>query len=429
MIRLKSTWFPFMLMGFILLCARDVGAIPLDISGIVFQDANANGRLDADERTLPQVVLSDGVQVVRSDRWGRYHLSTENSRVLYVSLPGEYQAKGDFFEPLRTHHNGDIIDFPLVKHPWSDTFSFLFFTDSHVTSGEKYNAVAGMKAAVADMNRQKNVVLTISGGDLIMDALRACESEARDQYELYRELVSSLKVPLFNAIGNHELYGIYLEGVGKDSCVVQEEDPFYGVGLYRQYLGPDYYSFSWGPYHFVVLNTMGVVKIRNALGDTVRTYYGTVDSLQLEWLRKDLQMVPAEAPIILVGHIPLLTAAHTFEGYSDYQVINHDLDDPEAKSYTHVVSNSSEVVNEVLGDRRLILALAGHHHHYEVDRWADSQHDATFVVGGSICGQWWAGDRRINGSTWPEGYVLVTLEDGRLKELRYISYDWKGYKE
>lgn len=411
-----------------LLCARDVGAVSLNISGIVFEDTNANGRLDADERPLPQVVLSDGNQVVRADQWGRYRLSTESSRVLSVSLPGDYLANGDFFEQLRAHHNEDVVDFPLIKHDWSDSFSFLFFTDSHVTPEEKFDAVAGMKAAVHHMNGQR-AAFAVSGGDLIMDALRACESEARDQYELYQKLVSSLNVPLFNAIGNHELYGIYLEGVGKDSCIVDEDDPLYGVGLYCEYLGPDYYSFNWGPYHFVVLNTVGVTKVRNTQGDTVRTYYGTVDSLQLNWLRKDLQMVATEAPIVLVGHIPFITAAHTFEGYNGYQVINYDLDDPEAESYTHVISNTSQVINSVLGDRRVILALAGHHHHYEVDRWADSQHDATFVIGGSICGQWWAGDRRIAGSTWPEGYVLVDLKEGRLEHLRYISYGWKGYKE
>jgi hypothetical protein len=285
-----------------------------------------------------------------------------------------------------------------------------------------------MRAAVAHMNRQK-AVLAISGGDLIMDALRACESEARAQYELYRELTFSLEMPLFNTIGNHELYGVYLEGVGADSCIVQEDDSLYGVGLYREYLGPEYYSFNYGPYHFVLLNTIGLTKVRNSQGDTVRTYYGTVDSLQMEWLRQDLQMVPAEAPIIFIGHIPFITAAHTFEGYSKYQVINYELDDPEAESYTHVVSNTSEVINEILGDRSLILALAGHHHHYEVNRWADSQHDASFVVGGSISGQWWQGDRRIDGSSWPEGYLLVHLNDGRLEDLEYISFNWKGYKE
>lgn len=423
----KIGWFSGPLIG-LLLCVQGLGAVPLDISGIVFEDANANGRLDADESTLPHVVLSDGMGVVLTDEWGRYRLSTESSRVLFVSLPGEYLAHNDFFEQLRAHHNGDIIDFPLVKHPWSDTFSFLFFTDSHVTPAEKYNAVAGLQAAVDHMNGQKAAFI-ISGGDLIMDALRACEDKSRAQYRIYQELISQLRVPLFNALGNHELFGIYLEGVGDDPCVVEEDDPLYGVGLYREYLGPDYYSFNYGSYHFVILNTIGVTKVRNSEGDTVRTYYGTVGPKQLEWLKKDLEMVPDEASIVLVSHIPFVSIGLTFAGYNQWQIVNYKLDDPEAISYTHVVNNASQVINEVLADRRVILALAGHHHNYEVTRWTTNEHDMTFVTGGAISGGWWRGDHRIAGSSWPEGYVLVNLREGRLEDLRYISYGWRGYKE
>jgi hypothetical protein len=409
--------------------AQGAHAAPTAISGIVFQDANENGRLDAGEQALPGVVLSDGVQVIQTDRWGRYRLETDDSRTLSVSLPGEYRAVGDFYTSLRDHHHGDIIDFPLVEHGCGDDFSFLFFTDSHVTHWEKFNAVAGMKAAVDHMNDQQGIELVISGGDLIMDALHVCEPESRRQFELYRELVEELKFPLFNTVGNHELYGVYLEGVGGDSCIVGEDDELYGTGLYREYLGPDHYSFNWGPYHFIILNTISLTRRLNDEGDTVRVYYGNVSADQVVWMKEDLAHVPPEEPVILVSHIPFVTAVHTFEGYGEYQAINYRLEDPEARSYTHAVSNASQVINEVLAGHRFILALAGHHHHYEVVRWEDNRHDARFVLGGSISGQWWQGDRRIAGSSWAEGYLRVSLKNTMVDDLEYISYDWKGYKE
>jgi len=409
--------------------ARDASAAPIAISGIVFHDHDENGRLDAGEHALPQVVLSDGMQVIRTDRWGRYRIETDDSRVLFVSLPGEYRSVGEFFENLRDHHNGDIVDFPLIEHGCGEELSFLFFTDSHVTDREKFNAVAGMKAAVAHMNEQKGIELILSGGDLIMDALRVCEPECREQYELYRELTAELNRPLFNTVGNHELYGVYLEGAGDDPCIVEEDDVLYGPGLYHEYFGPDHYSFNWGPYHFMVLNTISLTRGINAQGDTVRVYYGNVSADQVVWMGEDLAHVPPGTPIILISHIPFVTAVHTLEGYGDYQTINYRLEDSEARSYTHVVSNASQVINEVLAGHRFILALAGHHHHYEVVRWEDHQHNARFVLGGSICGQWWQGDRRIAGSTWPEGYLRVWLRDGEVSDLQYISYGWKGYKE
>jgi hypothetical protein len=408
--------------------ARGVNAIVLDISGIVFQDSNENGQRDRGEEALQGVVVSDGVEVVTTDGEGRYRLRTEDSRVLFVSLPGNYHTHGDFYEHLRGYSDGDTIDFAMLKHAFCDEVSFLFFTDSHVTPREKYNAVAGMKSAVAHMNGQ-DASLVISGGDLIMDALRVCEPESRQQYTLYQELTSELKMPLFNTPGNHELFGVYLDGVGEDPCVVAENDPLYAAGLYHEYLGPDYYSFNWGPYHFMVLNTIGLTRVRTEEGDTVRVYYGNVGPDQIAWMKKDLAAIPLEAPIILVSHIPFMTAVHTFEGYGQYQSINYRLEDPEARSYTHVVSNASEVINQVLADRHLILALAGHHHHHEQVRWAASEHDALFVLGGSVAGQWWQGDRRIAGSTWPEGYLKVRLKNKQVGDLQYISFNWTGYKE
>ena len=424
-----SAIFFMVLSAIITIDARDADAAPVAISGIVFRDSNENVRLDADDRALPEVVLSDGVQVIQTDRWGRYRLETDDTRILWVSLPAEYRSAGDFYEHLGDHHNGDIVDFPLIEHRCGDDFSFLFFTDSHVTDREKFNAVAGMKAAVAHMNDQKGIELVISGGDLIMDALRACEPESRRQYDLYQKLVGKLNFPLFNTVGNHEHFGVYLEGVGDDSCIVSEDDQLYGAGLYREYFGPDHYSFNWGPYHFMVLNTISLTRMLNSEGDTVRVYYGNVSADQVAWMREDLTHVLPETPVILISHIPFLTAVHTFEGYGEYQASNYHLEDPQARSYTHVVSNASEVINEVLAEHRFILALAGHHHHYEVVRWEDNRHDARFVLGGSICGQWWQGDRRIAGSTWPEGYLRVDLKDKNVGDLQYISYDWKGYKE
>jgi len=418
-----------LLSAMVVLGGRAANAVPVDISGTVFQDTNQNGRRDSREPGLSGVILSDGVEVVRTDGDGHYHLRSQDSRVLFVCLPGDYRSNGDFFEHMGSHRDGDEIHFPMLRHPACDQVSFLFFTDSHVTPREKFNAVAGMKAAVAHMNAQQGVDLVISGGDLIMDALRVCEPESRQQYGLYQELSGELIFPLFNAIGNHENYGVYLDGVGEDPCIVEEDDGLYGAGLYRELLGPDYYSFNWGSYHFMVLNTIGLTRVLNDEGDTVRTYYGNVSSDQISWMSQDLAHVPPETPVILIGHIPFMTAVHTFEGYHEYQTIHYDLSEPETGSYTHVVSNASQVINEILAGHRFILALAGHHHHYEVVHWADSQHDATFVLGGSICGQWWQGDRRIAGSTWPEGYLRVRLKNKKVDNLQYISFDWKGYKE
>jgi hypothetical protein len=76
----------------------------------------------------------------------------------------------------------------------------------------------------------------------------------------------------------------------------------------------------------------------------------------------------------------------------------------------------------------LKLVLAGHYHPCEEVHWKTSEHDALFVVGGSVSGAWWRGDRSAGASSWPEGFTLVEV-DGENFETLYISYDWKGTEE
>ncbi|TET66230.1 MAG: hypothetical protein E3J45_06865, partial [Candidatus Zixiibacteriota bacterium] len=308
------------------------------------------------------------------------------------------------------------------------TVKFVFFTDPHLPPEPKYNAIAGMQSAIKHMNAQKPVFF-ISGGDLIDDAERACEPEARKRFDLYRRLSGGFNAPLFNSIGNNDNYGIYLEGVGGDTCIVSEEDSSYGPGMYREYFGPDYYSFNYGEYHFIVFNTVSITWTVASSGDTVRTYYGNISQQQIDWAKKELQHVSKETPIILVGHIPFMTQMPMFFGYRESQIIAYDLENPKLKSFKHAVGNTAEIINELFADYNVVLALAGHHHIYEVTHWADQEHSAYFIVGGAVCGGWWRGDRELKGSSWPEGYLLVTLKQGELEHFEYISYGWKGYEE
>ena len=46
--------------------------------------------------------------------------------------------------------------------------------------------------------------------------------------------------------GNHDHYGIIRSRSHADSA-----NPLYDRGMYRQYLGPDYYSFTYGGVHLI----------------------------------------------------------------------------------------------------------------------------------------------------------------------------------
>ncbi|UCD56181.1 MAG: hypothetical protein JSV16_10090, partial [Candidatus Hydrogenedentota bacterium] len=158
--------------------------------------------------------------------------------------------------------------------------------------------------------------------------------------------------------------------------------------------------------------------------DGAMTYYGFIDSEQLEWLRKDLAQIGRSKPVILVSHIPTINALASAVGLETEFVSTPTGE----KRLKHQVGNFQQILGEILKGYNFRLALAGHYHTYEEVRWKDNEHDALFVVGGSICGDWWRGDRIVGYSSWPEGFTLIKV-DGEKFNVSYIPYGWEGVEE
>lgn len=192
----------------------------------------------------------------------------------------------------------------------------------------------------------------------------------------------------------------------------------YGKRIYENYLGPTYYSFNYEHCHFIALDSIAYTE-----NDGEPTYYGFVDNAQLEWLRQDLSVAGRSRPIILVTHIPTINALASYLGLRSEMVTTPD----GKKVPKHQIANFRELL-EILNGSNLRLALAGHYHTCEEVRWKDNQRDALFVLGGSVCGEWWKGDREVNGTSWPEGFTVVKV-DGEEFELSYVSYGWRGTEE
>ena len=60
------------------------------VTGIVYNDANRNGRLDKKEEGVRNVAVSNGTSVVLTDRKGRYKIDIENNGTLFITKPSGY---------------------------------------------------------------------------------------------------------------------------------------------------------------------------------------------------------------------------------------------------------------------------------------------------------------------------------------------------
>ena len=271
-----------------------------------------------------------------------------------------------------------------------DSFSIAFLTDIHLQPEE--NAVEGFTQALDTVN-MLNPDLIITGGDLIMDALGQSYGRADSLYNLYMEVIKKSKIPVYNTMGNHEIYGI------NKSSGADPANPEYGEKMFEKRLGHSYYSFEHKGWKFMIINSIEVTKKSK--------YIGQVDSAQISWIKSELKKTDHTTPIVLSTHIPFITAnTQKYEG----STLPNDS--------SQVVFNSKEVI-ELFKGYNLKLVLQGHLHTVE-DIYIDGIH---FITGGAVSGGWWKGPNM----GFEEGFMYITFKADDFR-WRYVDYGWNAKK-
>jgi len=274
-------------------------------------------------------------------------------------------------------------------------FTFAFLTDIHLQP--ERGAIDGFRMAIDCVNTL-NPDFVITGGDMIMDAMATTFERADSLFNLYIQMVYEFEMPVYNTVGNHELFGIH------DNSGIDPAHPEYGKKMVETRLGQRYYSFDHKGWHFMILD--GVEQGKGEWGN----YIGLVDSAQLDWIRKDLSIVDPSTPIVLSTHIPLVTAMP--------QILNGPL---HRDIYSSVVVNSRDVLLPFI-NHNLKLILQGHLHIVEEINIAQK---TSFIIGGAVCGRWW---NTPEDSNVQEGFVLVKVKDGDFS-WEYIDYGWETLKQ
>ena len=338
---------------------------PSPVSGVVFDDANENGKRDAGEHGLGGVAVSNQHEVVQTASDGTYTLPRAGFGVIFVSVPDGYRTVGRFWRTVPSSGAAEPVDFALRSHPNQSTFTFIHASDTHIStqSAGRLQQVRG----IVEGRRPDFVLVT---GDLVRDALRVGEDEARGYYDLYVGETSRFPVPVWSVPGNHENFGIE-----RHLSLVSSSHALYGKGMYRQRLGPNYYSFTYGGVHFVGLDSVDISDL---------WYYGHIDPVQLAWLKADVASLPAGVPIVTFNHIPFVSAVEAIGGYREDGPAPTLIKVDGRTVFRHTVSNLKDVL-PILQPRDWTLALGGHFHTRETIRYASAVqtrfHQAAAVVG------------------------------------------------
>ena len=269
-----------------------------------------------------------------------------------------------------------------------DGFTFAFLTDIHLQP--EHSAIKGFQQAIDTINViHPDFVLT--GGDLVMDVLDQSYGRSDSLYNLYEEVSKGFHMPVYNTVGNHEVYGWHRQedGIG--------EHTEFGKGMYEQRLGRRYYSFDHKGWHFMVLDAI----FRGEEGH----YIGKIDQEQINWLKEDLEKTGKKTPIVISVHIPFITAKT--------QLTDGSLA-PNPPSL--VIGNAREVLLN-FREYNLKLVLQGHLHFLE-DIHVNNQ--VHFITAGAVSGMWW---NNTPESPTEEGFLLVHVKGDDLK-WEYVDYGW-----
>ncbi len=246
--------------------------------------------------------------------------------------------------------------------------------------------------AFRSMRQIPHVDFAIQGGDHVFDTLAVPKQRSLALWEMYDQTQQDLSLKVYHTLGNHDVLGL------RPASGVDPGDPAYGKKYYVDHIGKTFYSFDHKGTHFIVLDSVQMTADRD--------YEGRIDAAQLQWLRSDLAGLPAGAPVIVVTHIPLVTAV---EAYLPRESAPRP-------HYQIAVGNSAEVL-PLFNGRNVIAVLQGHTHIQERVEWRG----VPYITGGAVSGNWWRGTRLGT----HEGYMIVSVRSGRV-QTGYVTYGFQS---
>ena len=245
--------------------------------------------------------------------------------------------------------------------------------------------------------------LCIQGGDHAFDLAAVPRDRSLMLLDLYTKTEQTLDgTPIHHVIGNHDVFG------RDPASNVAPTDPLYGKKAFEQRFNTrTYRSFDQKGYHFILLDSIQITPARE--------FDAMIDPAQLTWLAADLAAQPTGTPIIVVSHVPLVSAAPQYSPPTDkaakavaYQAITN--------LHGFLLGNTPDVLALFEG-HNVIAVLQGHTHINETVYWRNT----PFITSGAVSGNWWRGSR------WgtPEGFTVVELAGGAPR-WRYETYGWKS---
>ncbi|MBC8047230.1 MAG: metallophosphoesterase [Fimbriimonadaceae bacterium] len=243
-----------------------------------------------------------------------------------------------------------------------------------------------------NLNPQPDIIF--NGGDTIDDALFNTKLNVKKQWDLFHAVVrNECCLNIEHCIGNHDVWGL----------ITEKKDPLYGkkFALEQMELENTYRSFDRAGWHFIILDSTHERK-------TGIWYTAKLGDKQVEWLQQDLENTPADKPVMIISHIPILSASVFFD---KTKVHNGNIN--MAASLMH--TDYKKIINLFSEHKNVKLCISGHIHLADHVQY----NGVSYYCNGAVSGDWW------NAPYYHEtkaGYAVIDLFDDGSFSNQYLDY-------
>ena len=374
-------------------------ALARTAAGTVYEDRSGSGTRQDGDPGLPGVLVSNGREVVRTDRDGFYRLPIEAEGLIFVIKPTGFavQTNDDNLPRFTRLHQpkgtpADLglrfrgvdptgplpasVDFGLRRRDEPNVFDVILFTDPQPESAAELDFVRD--TALANVLGTK-AAFGMTTGDIMFDDLSL--------YGRYNRMIGQIGVPWWHIGGNHDLN-------------FEAPDAVRSRETYKRVYGAPYYAFEYGGVLFLMLDNVNYLGAATAREPGVGgKYEGRIGEQQLAFIEALLRDTPRDRLVVVAMHIPLVT----------------DLG-PNDPGQTTV--DRDALLRLLAG--RTSFSVAGHthttEHHYLGEGGTHHHHILT-----AVSGSWWSGpyDRR--------GIACADSRDGTPHGFHILSIDGARY--
>ena len=354
-------------------------------------------------RGIANVLVSNGREVVATDRDGRWALRIMPGDFIFVVKPSGWKVttragnRGYWFhlhDPLGTPGHfasrftgvaptGALpasIDFVLSRSNEPNGFDVAMVADTQPGNMREIGYVRDSLLAPIAEHR---TAFAIHHGDVMGDDLSL--------FPIYRKLIGETGIDWHHCPGNHDMN-------------LDSGDPRLAFETWRREVGPLHYAFQYGGATFLILNNVDAVTGQNARA-AERGYVGRMGDAQLRFVRNVLRHVPHEQLVVVSMHVPLVS----------YEDPTHPSDN---------TTNAAELL-ALLSRRPSTVSFSGHshtteHHYLGASHGFLGAQPHHHHVLTAACGSWWSGPADSTGvphsvsrDGTPRGFHILSVDGSR----------------